>query len=160
MFTRAERIELMRGALVEMSPIGPLHVEVVTRLNKLLMRMVGDRAEVRIQAPFAASDDSEPEPDVALVPLANYARVHPSTAYLLIEVADSSLRMDRLVKAELYAASGVPEYWIVDLQHDAVEVRTRIVDGRYADVRTCGRADIVRLQAFPDVELRIADLLP
>ena len=69
---------------------------------------------MRVQLPFAASDDSEPEPDLVLVPPRRYADRHPRQAYLLIEVADSSLDHDRETKAPLYASSGVPEYWIVD----------------------------------------------
>src|SRR5580704_11900392 len=91
----------------------------VTRLNKLLVRALGDRAEVRVQAPFGASDVSEPEPDLAVVPPGSYLDEHPSRAHLLIEVADSSLQDDRRIKGPLYAAAGVPEYWIVDLVRGA-----------------------------------------
>jgi Uma2 family endonuclease len=123
----------------------------------LTPKLVG-RALVRIQSPIIACDESEPEPDVAVVPLGDYRETHPSHALLVIEVAVSSLKKDRQVKAPLYAASGFVEYWIVNVPEQAVEVhRTPRPDG-YATVTRHGAGEIVRPEAFDDVDVEVAAL--
>src|SRR5450432_3867156 len=112
---RGEKIELLEGVLVAMSPIGPPHSSSVQRLNALLVLALVGRAVVRPQLPFAALEFSEPEPDLAVVPLGDYDVEHPAEADLIIEVAESSLAIDRGKKLRLYAACAVPEYWIVNL---------------------------------------------
>jgi Uma2 family endonuclease len=159
-FTKDDKIELLRGALVEMSPQGADHSYVVERLVKLFIEALGDRARLRAHSPFAADDLSEPEPDIGIYPPAAYARAHPDRALLLVEIALSSLRKDRGIKAEIYAEAGVPEYWIVDLVHGVVEVRTEPVDGQYARMQTFRRGERIGLVAFPDLELAIDDFLP
>ncbi len=104
-----ERIELLYGTLVEMSLQEPPHANPVQELTERLMTALAGRAKVRIQLPFIAADESEPEPDVAVVPLGDYSREHPSRAHFVVEVAHSSLRKDREVKGPLYAASEVAE---------------------------------------------------
>jgi Uma2 family endonuclease len=160
MFDDADRIELLRGSLVEMSPQGDVHSDCSGVLMTLLIRVLGDRASVRAHSPFAAGDYSEPEPDVAVYPPRRFGRGHPDRAFLVIEVSDSSLRTDRGLKSEIYAEAGVPEYWIVDLAHDVVEVRTAPADGHYTRTVTYGRAQRIALTAFPDVEPTTDDFLP
>jgi Uma2 family endonuclease len=155
-----ERIELLEGALVEMSPQGTPHMFVIRKLTMLFAQAIGKRAVVQVQGPFAASDDSEPEPDLALIPDEDYARVHASRAFLVVEVADSSLRKDRLIKARLYARAGVPEYWIVNLDTRVFEVHRAPEGERYARVTTHGPDETVRPEAFDDIAVRIADVLP
>jgi Uma2 family endonuclease len=157
---RDERIELLYGSLVEKSPIGAPHSGTVQVLTKLFIRALGDRAEVRIQSPFGASDDSEPEPDVAIVPPGRYLDAHPTEAWLIVEVADSSLRVDREVKARLYAESGVAEYWIVNLVDGLVEVHTHPLRDAYTRVTPYRRGERIALQRFTDVEIAAADVLP
>src|SRR4051812_29606490 len=101
-----EKVELLYGKIVPMGPQGIGHGEVLRRLNKILVRALGDRADVQVQSPIAAVDESEPEPDVAIVPPGPYMTDHPSKPWLVVEVADSSLRRDRL-KGDLYAASAI-----------------------------------------------------
>jgi Uma2 family endonuclease len=156
---RDERIELLQGVLVEMSPQGAKHSATVQRLNKVLLRALDPRAEVRIQSPFAAMDDSEPEPDVAIVAPGDYDEAHPCEAWLIVEVADSSLAKDRGLKAGLYAASSVPEYWIVNLEDRAIEVHWDIIGGRYARVAPFRLGESIALQAFPDVQIEVSDIL-
>jgi Uma2 family endonuclease len=158
-FFRGERLELIHGALLRMSPIGPPHAAAVTCLNRLLVTRLSDRAEVRIQQPIYAVDDSEPEPDVAVVPLGDYSRRHPEGAFLIIEVADSSLEHDRETKAPLYAASGVREYWIVDVAARAIEVFTDPEGGRYARVRRVASGAAVAPGAFEDVTIAVDDVV-
>jgi Uma2 family endonuclease len=159
-FDEDEKIELLRGALVAMSPQGSPHADCAAQLAQLLGRRFADRAHVRAHSPFAATDDSEPEPDVAAYPPGRYASGHPTTAFLLVEVAESSLRKDRGVKAEIYAEAGVPEYWIVDLVHGTVEVQTQPAYGRYTRIVTYSRGARIGLVSFPDLEVATDDFLP
>lgn len=159
-FFANEHVELLFGRLVEMSPIGRPHNYVVTRLTKLLVPAITDRAQVRIQQSFAALDDTEPEPDVALVPEEDYLDDHPRQAHLIIEVADSSLWQDRNTKRLAYEKAGVPEYWIVNLVDGVIETYRGLRDGAYAEVRTLVRGDILLIEAFPDLHLKVDDILP
>jgi Uma2 family endonuclease len=140
-----ERIELLDGALVAMSPIGTRHSGVVQRLTRLLILALEGRAAVRCQSPFAALEFSEPD--------------HPSEAHLLIEVADSSLATDRGKKLRLYADCAVPEYWIVNLPESCIEVYTRPTLGAYAQVERYEHGQSIRLLAFPDIAFAVSDIL-
>lgn len=154
-----ERIELLRGALVTMSPQGTRHSETIKRLNRILMFALDHRADVLVQAPLAVADDSEPEPDVALVPARDYSAEVPSQAFLVIEVAETSLRKDRGVKAALYAGARIPEYWIVDLAADVIEVHTEPRGESYAVVTRRARGETIALVAFPDVRVAVIDVI-
>jgi Uma2 family endonuclease len=155
-----ERVELIRGMLVEMAPIGPPHADPIDFLNRRFVRAIADeRAVVRIQQPFAASDDSEPEPDLSIVPPGRYGDDHPDRAFLIVEVADSSLAYDRETKGPLYAESGVPEYWIVDVAAQRIEVYT-LVDGRYGAPSYFARGQHLAPRAFSDVAVVIDELFP
>jgi Uma2 family endonuclease len=153
-----ERVELLYGMVVRMSAKGPVHDAVIQRLNEILVLALQGRAAVRIQSAFAATDASQPEPDVAVVPPGDYDDGHPSEAWLIVEVADTSLLRDR-GKARLYAEAGVNEYWLVDIQHGLVEVHTDIVDAVYTRVTPYRPGDSIRPQRFPDVEVRVSQML-
>jgi Uma2 family endonuclease len=115
-FFESERVELLHGVIITMTPPNdPPHASPVQLLGELLILGLARRATVRIQLPLIATDDSEPEPDIAVVPRGDYNEAHPERAHLVVEVADSSLRKDRLVKGPLYAASGFEEYWVVNV---------------------------------------------
>jgi Uma2 family endonuclease len=154
-----ERVELLYGTVVQMSPIGPRHSARASVLAERLIRALGDRAHVRVQFPFVASDISEPQPDIAVVPRQDYLEAHPTEAWLIVEVAESSLRKDRGPKARLYAECGVEEYWILDLEGRVVEVHRDPIEGRYASVTTRRGDDIVELLRFPDVSMTARDLV-
>jgi Uma2 family endonuclease len=153
-----DRIELIRGNLVIMAPNHPEHASPIDLLAAKLIRALGDRARVRVQQPIYASGESEPEPDIAVVPSGNYGKEHPRHAYLVVEVALSSLRKDREVKAPLYAESGFGEYWIVDVSARSVEVFRSPVAGAYTQVSTHDGASVLRSVEFPDVQIPVADL--
>jgi Uma2 family endonuclease len=155
-----ERVELLYGTLVAMSPHDPPHSAPIQDLNELLVRALLGRPRVRVQLPVVACDESEPEPDLAVVPLGDYSREHPCEAHLIVEVAVSSLRKDREVKGPLYASSGFREYWIVNVPERLLEVYREPREGSYTDVTRLRPSETVRLVAFPDVELRVADVLP
>jgi Uma2 family endonuclease len=154
-----ERVELLYGMVVRMSPIGPGHGNAVTRLTELLVLALHGRARIRPQIPLAASDESEPEPDLSVVAPKDYLDDHPANAWLVVEVSDSSLAHDRKVKAGLYAESGVPEYWIVNLIDRAIEVHRDPVKGSYTTKTAHARGDAITLLHFPDVTIRVSDVI-
>jgi Uma2 family endonuclease len=157
-----DRVELIRGEIVEMSPIGRRHVAFVNNLNALLVTRLAGRAIVSIQNPVALADDTEPQPDLALfrrraVPYKD-AEATGEDVLLLIEVAESSLGYDRSIKRRLYAEDGVPEYWVVDVTAEAVEVHRAPAAGGYREVsRVTGTASVSPL-AFPDVTIPLAEI--
>jgi Uma2 family endonuclease len=154
-----ERVELIRGVLVKMSPQLAPHASTIRKLTRLLMARLQGRFELSIQSPLALSDDSEPEPDIAIVPPGNYDAEHPGTALLVIEVSDTTLRKDRR-KAAIYASAGIGEYWIVNLGARTVEVYTSPEGDRYAEARTLHEDDVLQPRAAGDVALAVAEILP
>lgn len=154
-----ERVELLRGMLVTMSPQGTAHATVAAWLMQRFVKLLDDTYDVRAHSPYAATEDSEPEPDVS-ISLRSPGRSHPSVAVLLIEVSESSLRKDRELKAPIYGESRVPEYWIVDISTPQVEVHvhTRPTDDGYRHVETLRAGDTLRPTKLPGVEIAIADI--
>jgi len=153
-----EKLELLAGQLVPMSPIGPPHSSAVDELAELLLPALLGRARVRTQSPFAVLDSSEPEPDVAVVPRGDYHTEHPSQAHLIIEVAESSLQRDR-EKQRIYAQAGVPEYWIVNVPERCLEVYTDPGHEGYASCQIVAHEGSVAPRAFPDVVVEVSRIL-
>src|SRR5215470_4221748 len=138
------RIELIAGAIVVREPTGSHHAGTVDRIGHLFFTNLAGRATVRIQNPVTFPDEmSELQPDVTLLrPRVDfYSRAHPGAAHvlLLIEVADSTLRLDRRVKIPLYARAGICEVWLLDLTTERVEVFRRPTGGHYRDVAPLAR---------------------
>ena len=153
-----ERVELLYGTLVAMSPQDPGHTSPIGQLNMLLVPSLVGRALVRVQSPLVAVDESEPEPDLAIVPLGDYRSAHPDRAHLVIEVAVSSAKKDRLVKAPLYARSGFTEYWLVDVAAGRIEVyRDPSADG-YRLTTAHGAGETIHVEAFADVAIRVDEV--
>jgi Uma2 family endonuclease len=152
---RDERIELIRGVIVEMSPQNMPHSGAIQLLTRLLVPPLIGRSDVRVQLPFAAGDDSLPEPDLALVEPMYFGKAHPDRAFLIIEVADASLKFDRQEKAELYATAGVPEYWIVNLGEKMIERNSEPGAGAYTRVTPFRTGDTLAPIAFPDVAIAV-----
>jgi Uma2 family endonuclease len=158
--TRNDRVELIRGEIITMSPQGRRHRAFIDNLTHLLGAGLAGRAIVSIQMPIVLTDDTEPEPDVQILrrrPVPYKDReAEASDALLLIEVAQSSLAYDRSTKLSLYAAAGIPEYWVVDCVAESIEVhRAPDADGYREVTRVAGPAATVALQAFPDVALAL-----
>ena len=157
-----ERVELLEGQLVDMSPIGPRHALVSGALTELLVQAVAGHAHVRVQLPIALDNHSEPEPDFALVrrPWDGYPHAHPNAhdVLLLIEVSDSSLDYDRGAKRELYARAGIREFWIVDLTSNSVLVHRAPKDGVYASVASVDLSGTLHIEALPGVAIAVASL--
>jgi len=159
-----DKVELLEGVIVAMVPSNAPHATGVTRITHALVQAVGDRGVVRIQLPLIAGIYSMPEPDAAIVPgaLRDYDEAHPTTALLVAEVSDTSLKQDRLTKAPIYAVAGVPEYWIVNLRDDCVEVRRNPEpeERRYGNVMIVHRGQRIELVGLPGVSVAVDDLLP
>ena len=159
-----DRVELLEGVIVSMAPQNVPHAAGVSRAVRALHRAVGDRAVVRPQLPLVLGRRSVPEPDAAVVAgcVADYDRAHPTTALLVVEVADSSLKQDRLTKRAIYAAAGIPEYWIVNLPQDCVEIRRgpEPAARRYATTTIARRGDTIEAGSLPGVRVTVDDLLP
>ena len=135
-----------------------------TRVYELLRTAIGNRAVIRVQLPLVLGKYSAPEPDVAIVPgpVSAYETVHPTNALLVVEVADSSLPKDRLSKSRIYAAAGVPEYWLVNLRGRHVEVfRRPNREARvYVECSTAKRGTQLSLVVFPDIFIEVRALFP
>ena len=134
-----QRVELLKGQIVDMSPIKPKHAGVVAFLLHHLSRQLSEAYIVNAQNPIALSDQSEPEPDVSILRYRAdfYKRSHPQPEdiHLLIEVADTSLEKDQKVKLPLYAAAGIPEVWIVNLPEQQLEQYTEPAADGYRSIR-------------------------
>jgi Uma2 family endonuclease len=164
-----ERLELLDGVLVVREPQGSSHAAIVTQVGQVLAAAFGAGWHPRLQAPLALGEHSEPEPDVAVVTgrARDYVTAHPATAALVVEVADSSLRLDRRFKAAVYALAGLQEYWIVNLVGGALEVHREPRpaagvedDGRYDTIDVLRPPATVTPLAAPGVAIPVADLLP
>ncbi|HVC93292.1 MAG TPA: Uma2 family endonuclease [Pirellulales bacterium] len=158
-----DRVELIRGEILEKMPIGERHAGCVNHLNSLLAAAVGKRAVVAIQNPVIFPD-SQPEPDVALLlPRDDFyksVKPRPKDVLLVIEVADSTLDFDRDIKGAMYAQSGIQEYWILNLLDNCLEVhRQPQSDGTFRDVRTLPCGHSVEIATLPDVTVAVADVL-
>jgi len=159
-FGPEDRLELIEGEIVEMSPIGNRHAACVTTLVELLTTRVGPRAIVWPQNPVTILPRSKPQPDVALVRRRSYLEAHPTVddVMLLIEVGDTSLAMGRGVKLGVCARAGVSEYWVIDTTTETIETFGAPERGGYRDTRRIERDGIVAPAAFPDVRIRPAEL--
>ena len=162
--TERDRVELIDGEIVEMTPIGHHHAACVHAVSALLTRALGDRALVWPQNPVLMPRNTEPQPDVVLLrpPLSQYwARLPlPADVLLLVEVADTSYRFDREIKLPLYAAAGIPEVWLVDLTRNVVEVFRQPAGERYQTLTPVHRGGTLGPEAFPDVIFPVENILP
>ena len=163
-FHEDDRVELIEGEIVEMSPIGSGHAATVDRITRLFSSRLGERAIVRVQSPILFSDlVSEPQPDVTLLVSRSdfYFSRHPgpSDIFLVVEVMDSTVAYDRGVKLALYARAGIVEVWLVDLNTRDVDVYRRPRARNYAESRKVPPSEPLSIQAFPDVVFTASDLL-
>lgn len=169
LFSPDDNVELLDGLLVAREPQGSRHAMVVGLVRAALERAFGRRYHLREEKPVALDDLSEPEPDVAVIPgrLRDYATAHPARPVLVVEVAESSLALDRVRKGALYARAGLAEYWVVNLADAVLEVyrdpqkAPSARDGfKYASVRLLKRSATVTPLAAPRARIRVASLLP
>ncbi len=168
-FGPEDRVELLDGLLVAREPQGQRHATVVGLVRAALEKAFGRAYHLREEKPIALDEQSEPEPDVVVVPgrLRDYLTAHPARPVLVVEVADTSLALDRLRKGALYARAGIADYWVVNLIDEVLEVYrepTPAPSGRdewkYDSVRMLRRNAIVTPLAAPRARIRVATLLP
>ena len=157
-----ERVELLDGEILTVSPPGPDHNASTGVLNRLLVLGVGSRAVLLPGPTVRLSKVSAPEPDlVVLRPDPRYYRdryAEPGDVLLLIEIANSSLRHDRGLKLRLYADAGIEEYWIVNNQDETVEVYRQPSGSGFASARTFRRGESVSPSAFPDLRIPVEEI--
>ncbi|MSP03311.1 MAG: Uma2 family endonuclease [Acetobacteraceae bacterium] len=161
--TKDDRVELIEGQLIAMSPIGSAHSGTVNTLTRLLVQVVGDRGVVAVQNPVQLDDRNEPQPDFSVLKPReddySLATPRPADVLLLIEVADSSLAYDRGFKKSLYAQHGVAEFWIVDLVARDVEVCGAPEGGHYTLVSRVDRQGILEPRLLPGAAISAAAFL-
>jgi len=158
-----DRVELIEGKVITMSPIGSRHAACVSRLNYLFSRQVGEAAIVSVQNPIRLDDYSEPVPDLALLKPRDdfYARKHPTPTdvLLIVEVADTSEEYDRNVKMPMYAQAGIPEVWLVSLPRNLFEVYTQPINGIYRSIRQVKPGESVVVQSIPGFTIAVEEVL-
>ncbi|WP_055075609.1 Uma2 family endonuclease [Pseudanabaena sp. 'Roaring Creek'] len=154
-FAEGDRYELINGEIIQMSPIGIKHAVCVARLTKQFERKLGDQTIIWTQNPIHLSDRSEPQPDLAILKLRDdfYASALPTPEdiLLIIEVADSTIAYDRDVKMPLYAANGIPEMWLFDVNQQIIEGYSQPSASGYKRSQRYEQGDTLSLLPFPDV---------
>jgi Uma2 family endonuclease len=159
-FGEDDRVELVEGEIVDMSPIGDWHASCVNRLNRIFGRAVGDAAIVQVQGPVRLSRHSEPLPDIALLKYRPdfyaSAKPGPEDLLLLIEVSDTTASYDLGSKAQLYSRHGVPEYWVVDQASRCVHVCLGPGPEGFSEARAAGVGAVLTPQLLPAMSVEVA----
>ena len=158
-----DRVELINGEILEMTPIGSRHAACVIELTEILGEQLHRRAAVSVQNPIQLGEHSQPQPDVVLLRRRTdrYAPALPTAAdiLLVIEVADSSLEYDRTVKLPLYAQAGIPEVWIVNLAENVIEAHTQPEHGAYRHAQRAGHGETLTPTTLPDLRVAVDAVL-
>ncbi len=161
-FREDERVELIHGEILDMSPIELRHMVCVSRLNVLFTRQLYETALVWVQNAIHLPNNTRPQPDIALLKWRSdfYAGKHPTPedVLLLIEVAESSVNYDRKTKSPIYAAAGIQEYWLINLPKSIVEIYSGLNNGIYENVRRAGRSESLPLPSGLEGSLSVADI--
>ncbi len=159
----SDRLELINGEIIEMSPIGIRHASCVKKLINLLTRKLGNLAIIDAQDPIKLNDSSEPQPDIALLHPRDdfYATAHPQPQdiFLLIEVADTTITLDREVKVPLYANSGIIELWLIDINNQVIEVYYEPLGDCYKYMQQFQAGQTIYLQSFPNLGFEVNEIL-
>jgi Uma2 family endonuclease len=157
-----DRLELIRGEIIEMSPIGTKHAACLNRLVNLLVQLLGKRIIAAAQNPVALNNNSEPQPDVALLKPRDdfYETAHPQAQdiFLLIEVSDSTVMYDREEKIPLYAQANIEEVWLVDINEQIVEVYQQPTAAGYQLMQKFSCGQTLSIKAFPDVNITVNEI--
>jgi Uma2 family endonuclease len=161
LLTEDDRVELIRGEIVQMSPIGGRHIQCVNRLTRILSRSLGDRALISVQNPLRLPPDTEPQPDLAVLQDRDYGDTVPmaTDALFVIEVADTSREYDRATKLPLYAAAGIAEAWLIDLVAARIERHTDPSPDGYQQIALAGRGKTLVSTVIPALTIATGDLL-
>ena len=158
-----DRVELIDGEIVKMTPIGSRHAGCVSRLNALFNRLFSEAAIVSVQNPLRLSNFSEPQPDITLLKPRDdfYSNAHPTPTdvLLIIEVADTSLEYDREIKIPLYAVASISEVWLVNLIKDMIEAYRDPQDGMYREVRYFTHGETISPLFNPNLPLGVDSII-
>ena len=160
-FHEDDRLELVDGEIIEMTPIGKKHVVCVRRLTTFFARNLPEDVSLDVQNPLTLTEEREYYPDLMLVRTVaddDEDIAAPNDVLLAVEVSDSTLRFDRTVKLPSYAEAGMPEVWIVDLQQERILVHRDPLDGVYGQVEEIKKGDNLMVAALDSVELTVADI--
>ena len=157
-----DRLELIEGQLLAVTPQGSRHAAIVDQAGEMLRGAFGGGFRIRVQSPLAVGDDSEPEPDLAVVRgrALDYLDAHPTSALLVVEVSDEWLHRDRTLKQRLYAGHDIPEYWVLALPDACLEVYRDPAASGYRSVATLRAGDRIAPLACPGTAIAVGDLLP
>lgn len=157
-----DRVELLEGVLIEMTPQGRPHARFLSRFTALAVPALGPDYRVRVQLPLTLPPYGEPEPDISIVRREDDESLehHPQAALLVVEVASESLRRDRMVKARVYARHGVPEYWVANVEDQVIEVHRdpEPEAERYRSHHVVRRGERVAPRDLPALELSLDEL--
>ncbi|OYT69080.1 MAG: hypothetical protein CFK49_12570 [Armatimonadetes bacterium JP3_11] len=168
-FAPEERLELLAGELIRREPVGTQHAVAVTLVSELLTRLTPQNLHVRVQLPLALGEYDEPFPDIAVVAGSprDYLQEHPTTAVLVVEIAETSLRTDRDIKGSLYAQAGIPEYWLLNLKERVLEVYRdpapdpkAIYGAHYQHKQVLTVSEAVQPLFQPSAPIEVQNLLP
>lgn len=157
-----EHVELINGEILTRTPQRSQHAALMSIVDEHLRAAFGPDYLIRVQMPIALGDDSEPEPDLAIVPGRPHAYLthHPTTALLIVEIADTTLNYDRQTKARLYATYHIPEYWILNVQEEHLEMYRAPEHGTYQTTRIYQRGETICPLHANQATVTITDLLP
>lgn len=161
--TEDERVELLNGEIVQMSPIGSRHAGCVNGLTEIFVQRLAGRAVVSVQNPIELGEDSEPQPDVMVLKWRpdryRGSLPKPEDVLLVVEVADTTADFDRKFKIPIYARAGIPETWLMDLELEQIEVYQQRSPEGCRSVRIFRRGESIAPSALPDVTLAVDDIL-
>lgn len=162
--TTDEKVELLEGQIIQMSPQRPPHAATTQRTANYLSRLLAERAYIRVQLPITLLPNSEPEPDIAVVRIdeREYFDHHPTAdeIFLLVEVAKTTLKSDRIIKASTYDKAKIPEYWVLDVQERQVHVFREPVGNTYQQETILNEDTTISMIAFADVNVSLNQLFP
>ncbi len=158
-----DRVELIDGEIVAMTPIGVRHAFCVNKLTAFFHRLLPDDVIIQVQNPIRLHRHAEVQPDVTVVRQRDYVRLQqhpgPEDVLLAVEVSDTTLSWDRRVKLPLYAQAGIPEVWIINLQQERIEVHSQPEGGAYKTVRRLRRGQSVAVPGSAEAKLKVEDVL-
>lgn len=161
--TENDRVELIKGEIIEMTPIGRRHAACVNRLNELFLLRLAQVVVVSVQNPVELSDDSEPQPDLVLLrrraDFYEAGHPRPEDVLLIVEIADTTVETDRLVKIPLYAEEGIIEVWLVDINEQVIEVYREPTPTGYQNVQRLQPGQTLSILAFPELNLMVDEVL-
>ena len=163
MFHPKTHHELINGDIIDILPQSSLHSSIIIIVKKILESIISKDCYIRVQMPLALGQDSEPEPDIAIVKynFDNCSVPCPEKTLLVIEISESSsILLDRKIKKKLYACSNIPEYWIINLKISCIEVYRNPLQDSYTDMKILHNSDNITPLFNPEISISIADILP